>query len=108
MQELLLQNRARDRFNVTMSLYTVQKLLFHLNNDARVASRFDAQRDTLLGEYELSAAERAAVASGNVGALYMMGVPPLLLAPFGGRCGLAWPDHLAALKRARESAPKVS
>ena len=87
-----------------MSLYAVQKLLFHLNNDTRIASRFDTQRDTLLQEYALSDAERTAIVSGDVGALYVMGVAPLLLAPFSGRCKLAWPDYLAALKRARVSA----
>lgn len=89
-----------------MSLYTVQKLLFHLNNDERVSARFGAEREALLDEYRLSADERRAVTGGDVGALYVMGVAPLLLAPFGGRCGLAWPQYLAALKAAREHTPR--
>jgi hypothetical protein len=85
-----------------MSLYSVQKLLFHLNNDARVSARFDVERDALIDEYALSDTERKAVVDGDVGTLYVMGVAPLLLALFGGRCKLAWPEYLAALKRARE------
>ena len=91
-------------FHTIMSLYAVQKLLFHLNNDARISARFDVERDVLLDEYALSDAERKAVIEGDVGALYVMGVAPLLLAPFGGRCKLAWPDYLAALRRARDHA----
>lgn len=87
-----------------MSFYAVQKLLFHLNNDTRIAARYDATRAQPLNEYDLTGAERALVLAGDVGALYVMGVPPLLLAPFGGRCGLAWPQYLAALKAARERA----
>jgi len=86
-----------------MSLYSVQKLLFHLNNTPDVRRRFDRERDQVLEEYRLSAEERRAVADGDVGKLHMMGVHPLLLAPFAGRSGLAWPDYLAALRRAREA-----
>ena len=85
-----------------MSLYSVQKLLFQLNNDARVSTRFDVERANLLEEYQLTEHERKAVLEGDVGALYVMGVAPLLLAPFGGRCRLPWPKYLAALKEARE------
>ena len=94
----------RDKFHPAMSLYSVQKLLFQLNNDARVSARFDADRAAVLEECALSDVERDAVVTGDVGTLYMMGVAPLLLAPFGGRCGLAWPQYLAALKAARERA----
>lgn len=87
-----------------MSLYSVQKLLFHLNNDAGISARFESARDTLLDAYALSQAERAAIIDGDVGTLYIMGVAPLLLAPFSGRCKLAWPDYLAALRRARAAA----
>ena len=87
-----------------MSLFAVQKLLFHLNNDHRVGARFDTARAALLDEYRLTDDERTALTTGDIGTLYVMGVAPLLLAPFGGRCGLAWPEYLATLKRARERA----
>jgi len=85
-----------------MSLYTVQKVLFHLNTDAATRARFNSERTALLAEYALTDEERRAFADADVGSLYMMGAHPLLLAPFAGRSGLKWPDYLAALKRARD------
>ena len=86
-----------------MSLYSVQKLLFHLNNDAGARKRFARERDALLAEYALTDEERRALAAADFGRLHLMGVHPLLLATFAGRSGLKWPDYLAALQRAREA-----
>ena len=86
-----------------MSLYSVQKVLFHLNNDPAARRRFAAERDALLAEYALTDEERRALAGADVGRLHLMGVHPLLLAPFAGRSGLKWPDYLAALQRARNA-----
>lgn len=85
-----------------MSLYTVQKVIFRLNNDAKMRRRFASDRDAVLAEHTLTQEERRALADADVGRLYMMGVHPLLLAPFAGRSGLKWPDYLAALQRARD------
>jgi hypothetical protein len=85
-----------------MSLYHVQKLLYHLNKDAATRARFNSERTALLAEYALTDEERRAFAEADVGSLYMMGAHPLLLAPFAGRSGLKWPDYLAALTRARD------
>lgn len=86
-----------------MSLYGVQKVLFLLNNDAATRKRFEHERDALLAEYALTEEERRALAAADVGQLHLMGVHPLLLAPFAGRSGLKWPDYLAALQRARDT-----
>jgi len=86
-----------------MSLYHVQKLLFQLNNDLAARRRFAQERDAVLAEYALTQEERRALAAADVGKLYVMGVHPLLLAPFAGRAGLKWPDYLAALKHARDA-----
>jgi len=86
-----------------MSLYSVQKLLYHLNKDAATRERFARERDALLAEYALTEEERRALAESDVGRLHLMGVHPLLLAPFAGRSGLKWPDYLAALQRARDA-----
>jgi Aromatic-ring-opening dioxygenase LigAB, LigA subunit len=86
-----------------VSLYTVQKLLFQLNNDAAARKRFAQERDALLAEFALTDEERRALAEADVGQLHLMGVHPLLLAPFAGRSGLEWPDYLAALQRARDA-----
>ena len=86
-----------------MSLYDAQKLLYHLNKDATSRRRFAQEQDAVLAEYALTQEERRALAEADVGKLYLMGVHPLLLAPFAGRAGLKWPDYLAALQRAREA-----
>lgn len=86
-----------------MSLYGVQKLLYHLNKDAATRLRFAQEHDALLAEYVLTQDERRALAEADVGRLHLMGVHPLLLAPFAGRSGLKWPDYLAALSRARDA-----
>ena len=87
-----------------MSLSHVQKLLYHLNKDAATRARYETERDALLAEYSLTEEERRALAAADVGRLHLMGVHPLLLAPFAGRSGLKWPDYLAALQRARDQA----
>ena len=89
-----------------MSLYSTQKLLYRLNNDPAARQRFSAERDALLAEYALSEEERRAITEADVGRLHLMGVHPLLLAPFAGRSGLKWPDYLAALQRARDAQRK--
>jgi hypothetical protein len=86
-----------------VSLYSVQKLLFRLNNDAAERKRFATDRDAVLAGYQLTREERRALADADVGRLHLMGVHPLLLAPFAGRSGLKWPDYLAALQRARDA-----
>ena len=84
-----------------MSLYSTQKLLYRLNNDSATRKRYAEERDALLAEYALTDEERRALADADVGRLHLLGVHPLLLAPFAGRSGLKWPDYIAALARAR-------
>ena len=91
-----------------MSLYQSQKLLFRLANDEATRRRYDAERDALLAEYELTAQELRAFRENDVGELYAMGVHPLLLLAFGSRAGLAWPQYIEALRQAepRRTAPE--
>lgn len=44
-----------------MSLYSVQKVLFHLNKDAAARTRFKSDREALLAEYALSEVDRKSV-----------------------------------------------
>jgi hypothetical protein len=88
-----------------VSLYSIQKLLFRLNNDAAARQRYATERDALLAEHALTDEERRALAEADFGRLHLLGVHPLLLAPFAGRSGLEWPDYLAALQRARDAKP---
>jgi hypothetical protein len=81
-----------------MSLYYVQKLLFQLNRDAHVRRRFAEDRDALLGEYQLTDEERAAIVDGDIGLLYVLGVNGQLLMHYSALIGQEWDEYIAAMK----------
>jgi hypothetical protein len=81
-----------------MSLYYVQKLLYQLNRDAAVRRRFDADRHALLEEYELTDEERAAILSGDIGLLYVMGVNGQILMHYSALLGQEWDEYIEAMK----------
>jgi hypothetical protein len=82
-----------------VSLYQVQKLLFHVNRDRQGRARFLAEREALVEEYALTDDERRAVLEPDFHALYQMGVHSLLLGPLAATLGLSFPDYLAILRR---------
>lgn len=84
-----------------MSLYQVQKLLFHVNRDRQVRARFLAEREALVQEYGLTEDERRALVEPDFHALYQMGVHSLLLGPLAATLGLSFPDYLAILRGAK-------
>jgi hypothetical protein len=84
-----------------VSLYQVQKLLFHVNRDRQVRARFLAERERLVAEYDLTDDERRAVLGPDFHALYRMGVHSLLLAPLAATLEVAFPDYLAILRGTR-------
>ncbi len=83
-----------------MSLYAVQKFLYHLNRDPSVQARWrDAsQRDSLLGAYELDAQELDAIERGDLGLLYVLGCNGQLLMHFAPLLGVAWAQYLEAMR----------
>ena len=81
-----------------MSLYYVQKLLYQLNRDDAVRKRFDADRDLLLDEYELTSEERTAIESGDIGLLYVMGVNGQILMHYAALLGQAWDVYIEAMR----------
>lgn len=81
-----------------VSLYQVQKLLFHVNRDREVRGRFLAARELLVGDYDLTLDERRAVLETDFHALYRMGVHSLLLGPLAATLGVSFPDYLAMLR----------
>jgi hypothetical protein len=80
-----------------MSLYYLQKLLYELNREPRVRARFDADRDAVLAEYELTDEERAAVLEGDIGLLYVLGVNGQLLMHYSALIGQEWDEYIAAM-----------
>jgi hypothetical protein len=86
---------------VGVSLYQVQKLLFHVNRDRQVCARYLDERAGLVAEYHLTEEERRAVLEPDFHALYAMGVHSLLLAPLAATLGVSFPDYLATLRGAK-------
>ena len=81
-----------------MSLYGMQKFLYHLNRDAKVQQGFKSEPATLLDEYPLTAQERAAIEAGDIGLLYVLGANGQLLMHFAAFLGMPWPDYLQAMR----------
>ena len=81
-----------------MSLYAMQKFLFHLNREAQVQQRYRDDREALLSEYDLNDEERQAIANGDIGKLYVLGCNGQLLMHFAPLLGLAWPQYLQAMR----------
>jgi hypothetical protein len=81
-----------------MSLYGVQKFLFHLNRDARVQQRFKTEPDRVLDEFPLDAQEREAIRCGDIGLIYVLGANGQLLMHYAAFLGLPWPGYIQAMR----------
>lgn len=81
-----------------MSLYYLQKLLYHLNRDPRVRRRFEEDFEALLAEYELSEEERTAVRQPDIGLLYVMGVNGQILMHYAALRGYEWKSYIEAMR----------
>ena len=81
-----------------MSLYGMQKFLYHLNRDARVQARFRDEPDALLGDYPLDGEERAAIERGDLGLMYVLGTNGQLLMHFAANLGVPWGDYIQAMR----------
>ena len=81
-----------------MSLYGVQKFLYHLNRDPRVQARYRDDQSKLLDEYTLDQNEREAIAHGDIGLIYVLGANGQLLMHFAAYLGMPWPAYLQAMR----------
>ena len=81
-----------------MSLYGLQKFLFHLNRDPRVQQRFKTDQAALLDEFPLNAEERSAIERGDVGLIYVLGANGQLLMHFAAYLGMPWPDYIQSMR----------
>ena len=81
-----------------MSLYQLQKLLFELNRNPRTRSIFEADREAVLSEYELSDEEEGAIRTDDVGLLYVLGVNGQILMHYAAMCGHEWHEYLEAMR----------
>ena len=81
-----------------MSLYQLQKLLYHVNRDAERRERYRENPAEFVKHYELSEAEAQAVLNVDARALYTLGVHSLLLRPFTLLNKVSNEDYGKALK----------
>lgn len=86
-----------------MSLYQMQKLLYELNREEETRRRFGTDSAAVLDRYDLTAEERGAFVSRDVGLLYVLGGHPSLLIHYAGLVGIPLTKHretlLAGVKR---------
>jgi hypothetical protein len=81
-----------------MSLYQLQKLLYHINRDVERRERYRRDPADFIKGYELSEQEAAALLAVDVRSLYQMGVHSLLLRPFTLLNKVSNEDYAKALK----------
>jgi hypothetical protein len=81
-----------------MSLYGMQKFLYHLNRDPKVQQRFKAEPTIVLDEYPLDAQERGAIEAGDIGLIYVLGANGQLLMHFAAFLGMPWPEYIQAMR----------
>lgn len=65
-----------------MSLYQLQKLIYHVNRDPSQRERYRQDPAAFVQAYELSEEEKSAALNVDVRKLYTLGVHSLLLRPF--------------------------
>ena len=81
-----------------MSLYQVQKFLYHLNRDDKLKAQFETDKDDLLAEYDLTPEESGALREGDIGLLYVLGVNGQILMHFAALLGIEWFDYLQRMR----------
>jgi hypothetical protein len=81
-----------------MSLYNLQKVLFDLNRQPEVQRDFSANIEQVLDRYDLTFEERHALATGDIGLIYVLGANGQLLMHFAAFLGIAWPDYIRAMR----------
>jgi hypothetical protein len=72
--------------------------MYELNRDEHVRSRFESDRDALLGEYTLTGEERQALVDGDIGLLYVMGVNGQILMHYAAMIGQEWDEYIEAMR----------
>ena len=81
-----------------MSLYQVQKFLYHLNRDPRLQAEYRADRAGALADFELTDEERTALVEADIGLLFHFGVNGQILMHFAALHGIEWSDYLQRMR----------
>lgn len=85
-----------------MSLYYTQKFLYTLNREELAQSRYKADLDGLLSEYDLTEEEANAFREGDIGLLYVLGVNGQILMHYAAFLGIEWFDYLDLMREGIE------
>jgi hypothetical protein len=81
-----------------MSAYALNKLLRQVNQNPAIRERFFADRAAVAADFDLTEAEREALLSQDIGALYKLGVHGLILRHFTLLQQMPEPDYLTAIR----------
>jgi len=81
-----------------MSLYYVQKLLYHLNRNPAQKQRFDDNMEAVLAEYTLTEEELRALRKPDIGLLYVLGVNGQILMHYATMNGYDWPQYIQSMR----------
>jgi hypothetical protein len=81
-----------------MSLYYVQKFLYHLNRDERLQQAYLADRRGVLDGYDLTAEEIEAIVEPDIGLLFHLGVNGQILMHFAAFHKIPWADYLQRMR----------
>jgi hypothetical protein len=80
-----------------MSLYQLQKLIYHVNRDAAQRERYRQDPASFIKGYDLTQEEASAALNVDVRGLYVLGVHSLLLRPFSLLHRVSNEDYAKAL-----------
>jgi len=81
-----------------MTLYNVQKFLYELNRSEEAQERYLADRQAVLGPYDLSDEERQALVEPDIGLLFHLGVNGQILMHFAAFHQIEWADYLQRMR----------
>ncbi|MBB4858644.1 hypothetical protein HNO88_001970 [Novosphingobium chloroacetimidivorans] len=81
-----------------MSLYSLSKLIYSLNRDPVAKAQFLSEPAKLADNFDLTAEERDAFVSHDVGKMYVLGVNGQILMHMAALCGIEWSDYLQRMR----------
>ena len=76
----------------------MQKFLFDINRDRGLQRQLRTGLPGILSRYDLSAEERGALESGDIGLIYVLGANGQLLMHYAAYLGMPWGDYIAAMR----------
>lgn len=82
-----------------MSLYAVQKAIYQMNREPTALQDYRTDASAFLDGFELTSEERTALASHDIGWLYVHGVNGQLLMHFAAAMGYDWAAYLDAMRQ---------